>query len=73
MYGTHPQSNDWGGGGCISGQSVLRAFKDVTTEFSMGVPIAISVETSLTRPFPGRAVIVCYIQRGSAELDPLQY
>ena len=37
------------------------------------VPIAISVEKSLTRAFPGRAVIVRYIQRGSAELDPLQY
>ena len=37
------------------------------------VPIAISVETPLTRAFPGRAVIVRYIQRGSAELDPLQY
>ena len=46
---------------------------DVSTDSSMGAPIAISVETSLTRPFPGRAVIVRYIQRGSAELDPLQY
>ena len=60
--------------GCVSGQSTLRAFGDVSTDSSMGTaPIAISVETSLTRPFPGRAVIVCYIQRGSAELDPLQY
>ena len=31
------------------------------------VPIAISVETPLTRAFPGRAVTVRYIQRGSCE------
>eukprot|EP01043_Picozoa_sp_COSAG02_P038645 COSAG02_NODE_2996_length_7581_cov_35.324111_1_plen_97_part_10 len=33
---------------------VLRAFADVRPEFSMGnLPIAIPVETSLNRPFPG--------------------
>ena len=35
--------------------------------------ISISVETPLTSPIPGRAVIVRSIQQGSGELDPLQY
>ena len=37
------------------------------------VPIAISAETSLTRPRIQGAVIVRSIQRDSDELDPLQY
>ena len=36
------------------------------------LPIAISAETYLTSQFPGGAVIVRYIQRGSVELDPLR-
>eukprot|EP01044_Picomonas_judraskeda_P005946 COSAG03_NODE_581_length_6869_cov_71.096750_5_plen_68_part_00 len=47
-----------GAEGCSSGRSVLRAFKDVSPEFSMGtVPIAIPVETSLKAPPPGGATI----------------
>ena len=37
------------------------------------MPIAISAETSLTRPRIQGAVIVRSIQRDSDELDPLQY
>ena len=61
-------------GGCISGQSSLRAFTDVSTGISMGtVPITISVETSVKAPVILGAVIVRYIQSVSGELDPLQY
>ena len=46
-YGTHPQSFDWAGER-VSGRSVLRAYRNVSPEFSVGtVPIAISVETFL--------------------------
>ena len=48
----------------VSGQQSLRAFGWFSTDASMGaVPIAISVEKLLNRPFPGRAAIVRSIQR----------
>ena len=43
-----------------------------TTAVNKQVPITISAETSVTSQFPGGAVIVYYIQRGSVELDPLR-
>ena len=46
-----------GGGGCSSGRSILRAFRNVSSEFPMGAPIAVSVEAFLTRPPPGGATI----------------
>ena len=59
-----------------SGGRVTRMMSSVvavgTNELKQ-VPIAISVETPLTRAFPGRVSVLCYIQRGSAALDPLQY
>ena len=46
------------GGGCSSGQSTLRAFTDVSPEFSVGAaPIAIPVETLAKGPPPGGATI----------------
>ena len=71
-YGTQcPQPGHWGG--CISGQSTLRAYVEVATGSSVGtVPISIPVLTSTNRQFPGGAVILRYIRRGSVELDPLR-
>ena len=41
-------------GGAVSGQSVLRAFRNFSPGISMGtVPIAIPVEKFLNRPFSG--------------------
>ena len=55
--------NQTPGGYNLDHSSVPR-FRDVSTDSSMGtVPIAISVETSLTPPIPGRPVIERYIQR----------
>ena len=51
---------------------MLRAFADVSTEFSVGtVPIANSVETSVKAPIPGIPVSMVTGHRGLSQLDPL--
>ena len=53
LWYSSPQSNDWGGG-CSSGRSVLRAYRDVSPEFPVG---AFRRNISKGSPPPGGATI----------------